>query len=183
MPDLIEKIVICHDRLRTADIPHAFGGALALAWCTHAARGTIDIDINLFVGADRIDAVLEALPEGVSWNETDYARLQRDLQQRLWWEHTPLDLFFSSTDYHDQLPARVRWETFADRSVPFLSCLDLAVFKVFFNRTKDWADLEAMREADTLDINFVAGVITEYLGADDERLAKLLDLRSIAPSA
>ncbi len=31
--------------------------------------------------------------------------------------------------------------------LPFLSCPDLAVFKVFFNRTKDWADLEAMHDA------------------------------------
>lgn len=39
-----------------------------------------------------------------------------------------------------------------------LSCADLAVFKAFFNRTKDWADLEEMRSAGTLDVDGVIGV-------------------------
>ena len=174
--DLIEKIVACHDALQAAEIPHAFGGALALAWCTASARGTIDIDINLLAGVDAILPVLEALPADVEWNEEDVARLQRDLQHRIWWGSTPLDLFFNSTDYHQKLSARTRWETFAGRQIPFLSCADLAVFKVFFDRTKDWADLEAMRDADTLDVEFVAGVISHYLGPDDPRLDRLFEL-------
>ena len=44
--DLVDKIVVCHQHLAAAEIPHAFGGALALAWCTASARGTIDIDIK-----------------------------------------------------------------------------------------------------------------------------------------
>lgn len=174
--DLIEKIVTCHRALQKAEIPHAFGGALALAWCTASARGTIDIDINLFVGKEGIDQVLTALPSGVDWQRNDVKRLEQDLQHRLWWDHTPLDLFFNSTDYHDQLASRIRWEAFAGERIPFLSCVDLAVFKVFFDRTKDWADLEAMRDADTLDSQFVAGVISHYLGSDDPRLTRLLNL-------
>ena len=57
--------------------------------------------------------------------------------------------------------------------MPFLNCSDLAVFKAFYNRTKDWADLEAMREAGTLDLDHVMAVIREYLGNDDERLLRL----------
>jgi len=48
------------------------------------------------------------------------------------------------------------------------------VFKAFFDRTKDWADIEAMHAAGTLDIPAVAGVLAVYLGADDARLARLL---------
>ena len=174
--DLVEKIVVAHQAMDAAEIPHAFGGALALAWCTASARGTIDIDLNLFVGKEGIEQVLAALPEGVDWNAADVKRLEQDLQHRLWWQQTPLDLFFNSTDYHAQLASRIRWEDFAGQRIPFLSCVDLAVFKVFFDRTKDWADLEAMRDAGTLDSEFVAGVISHYLGADDPRLARLLDL-------
>lgn len=174
--DLVEKIVELHRCLTKADIPHAFGGALALAWCTASARGTIDIDINVLAGSNDINQVLDALPDDVSWGKADVKRLQNDLQHRLWWEHTPLDIFFNSTDYHDALATRVRWESFAGEEIPFLSCVDLAVFKVFFDRTKDWADLEAMRDADTLDLDFVAGVISHYLGADDPRLRRLLSL-------
>lgn len=73
---------------------------------------------------------------------------------------------------------RVRWEPFADHELPFLSCDDLAVFKAFFNRTKDWADLEEMRDAGTLDIATVAGVLVHHLGADDERISRLRSLAS-----
>ena len=63
-----------------------------------------------------------------------------------------------------------------NRDIPFLSCGDLAVFKAFFNRTKDWADLEEMHTAGTLDLAFVTGVLAEYLGADDERVVSLTKL-------
>jgi hypothetical protein len=63
----------------------------------------------------------------------------------------------------------------------FISCQDLAVFKVFFDRTKDWADLEAMRDAGTLDMAFVGGVIRRYLGEDDPRLTRLASLNPNSP--
>ena len=47
---------------------------------------------------------------------------------------------------------------------------------MFFDRTKDWADLEAMRDAGTLDMAFVGGVIRRYLGEDDPRLTRLASL-------
>ena len=47
----------------------------------------------------------------------------------------------------------------------------MAVFKAFFNRTKDWADLEAMRDAGTLDVNRVKDTVARYLGGEDERIA------------
>ena len=53
------------------------------------------------------------------------------------------------------------------------TCFDLAVFKVFFDRTRNWADLETMEQAGTLDIDRVRSTLMEYLGADDERLASL----------
>ena len=43
MTTLPTKIVAIHKALASAKLPHAFGGALALAWCTERARGTIDI--------------------------------------------------------------------------------------------------------------------------------------------
>jgi hypothetical protein len=171
-----EKMVAMHRSLTRAALPHAFGGALALAWCTQQARGTIDLDVNVFVGRDRLDDVLAGLPRDVVATDTDKALLVRDGQARLWWDATPVDLFLSTTQFHDEVAQRVRWEQFGKVELPFLACEDLAVFKAFFNRTKDWADLEAMREADTLDIAKVVGVLATYLGADDERITRLLAL-------
>jgi hypothetical protein len=173
MTAMVDKIVACHDALTEAGMQHAFGGALALAWCTQSARGTIDIDINLFVGVEHAEAALQALPQAVKQDSETLATLRRDTQIRLWWDHTPVDVFLNNTDFHEQASQRIRWEAFAERKMPFLSCRDLAVFKAFFNRTKDWADLEAMQEAGTLDLDFVSATLVHYLGADDERIAKL----------
>src|SRR5437773_11210415 len=49
MTGLADKILAIHDAFDAVRLPHAFGGALALAWCTERARGTIDIDVNIFV--------------------------------------------------------------------------------------------------------------------------------------
>jgi hypothetical protein len=170
------KIVAIHKALAKAELPHAFGGALALAWCTERARGTIDIDVNVFVDTQRSEQVFRSLPKPVTWRNTDLATLNRDGQVRIWWDRTPLDLFLNTTPFHEEVAARTRWEQFADTSIPFLSCHDIAVFKAFFNRTKDWADIEEMHAAGTLDIDRVIAILVHYVGADDERIARLTAL-------
>jgi hypothetical protein len=173
---LADKIVVIHQALDAAELPHAFGGALALAWCTQRARGTIDIDVNVFVPVARAGELLAALPVEVSATDAAVAQLESDGQTRLWWERTPVDVFLDTTPFHADVGERIRWEPFAGRDVPFLACRDLAVFKAFFDRTKDWADLEEMQMAGTLDVEAVAGVLVHYLGPDDPRVARLLTL-------
>jgi hypothetical protein len=176
MSGIPAKMLALDESLRTAGIEYAFGGALALAWCTQRARGTIDIDVNVFVGADRAREVVDALPDGVQWSDTELGALVRDGQVRLWWDGTPVDVFLSTTEFHRQAARRARVERFAGSELPFLACSDLAVFKAFFDRTKDWADLEEMEAAGTLDVDRVVGVLVRYLGADDPRIARLLEL-------
>ena len=176
MTSLPEKILAIDRALREAGIAHAFGGALALAWCTQRARGTIDIDVNIFTGVDRTRDVFTALPHGVLWSEADVERTEDDGQVRLWWGDTPVDVFLNTTDFHDQVATRTHLEQFAGVEVPFLSCTDLAVFKAFFNRTRDWADLEEMAEMGTLDLDRLVGVLVRYLGAKDERIERLRSL-------
>jgi hypothetical protein len=112
----------------------------------------------------------------VAWGDGDLRAIERDGQVRLWWDTTPVDLFFNNTEFHERLSMRSRLEPFLDRELPFLSCRDLAVFKAFFNRTKDWADLEEMHEAGTLDADAVVGVLVRLLGQDDARVERLLQL-------
>lgn len=176
MTSLVDRIVAIHRSLETAGIRHAFGGALALAWCTQRARGTIDIDVNLFVPIRDATAALLALPQGVAVTDADRERIAVDGQTRLWWDDTPVDVFFNTTPFHEAAGARAPSESFGGVEIPFLACRDLAVFKAFFNRTKDWADLEEMAGAGTLDIEAVLGVLVHYLGGDDERVARLRTL-------
>ncbi|MCY4036089.1 MAG: hypothetical protein OXF64_01360 [bacterium] len=174
---LVEQVVGLHRALDDADIPHAFGGALALAWCTQQARATIDIDVNLFTSTDEIDQALAALPDGVSITKANRRELEADGQSRLWWDATPVDVFFNTTPFHEAAAGRARLEKFGGTPIPFLACRDLAVFKAFFDRTRDWADLEDMNAAGTLDHNAVLGVLVRYLGGEDHRVARLRGLQ------
>lgn len=176
MSSLVDKILGVHAALDERSVPHAFGGALALAWCTGAARGTIDIDLNVFLDVASAEDVLHALPRGVEWTGADLEAIARDGQVRLWWDRTPVDLFMNTTLFHVDARDRCRIESFAGAEIPFLGCGDLAVFKAFFNRTKDWADLEEMVAAGTIDHERVIGVLALYLGPEDERIARLISI-------
>jgi hypothetical protein len=175
-PGIVDKILALHMALDTARLSHAFGGALALAWCTERARGTIDIDVNVFVEQARAGEVFAALPAAVGRSQTDLAHCLSDGQVRLWWGHTPINVFANTTDFHVAAADRTVVHHFAASDVPFLSCSDVAVFKAFFNRTQDWADLEEMSVAGTLDGDRVLGALVHYLGGGDERVERLRSL-------
>ena len=184
MTSLPGKIVTLHRAFEKAKVGHAFGGALALAWCTRRPRGTSDIDINVFAPPAQTRRVLQALPRQVPWTDDDRDRLRRDGQVRLWWDTTPVDLFLSTTSFHRRASRRVRREPFQAETLPFLACDDLAVFKVFFDRSRDWADLEEMIAARSFDVGAVSATVAELLGHDDHRLARLRTLTAAAdPSA
>ena len=173
---LVDQILAVDSALTTAKLKFGFGGALALAWCTEQARGTIDIDVNVFVTTSEVRAVLAALPDGVVVTEEARQLLERDGQVRLFWDTTPIDLFLSVAPFHHEVGSRLRFETFGGRQVPFLSCVDLAIFKVLYNRTKDWADLEAMAAAGCLDGVVVVGELTRLFGGSDERIERLVTI-------
>lgn len=92
------------------------------------------------------------------------------------WDKTPIDLFFNTTEFHELVASRTQREPFLGHDLPFLSCRDLAVFKAFFNRTQDCADLEAMQSAGTLEVDAVVGVLVRLLGPGDDRVARLLTI-------
>ncbi|MEI6700610.1 MAG: hypothetical protein WCL38_02495 [Actinomycetota bacterium] len=173
---LVDQILEVAAALTSAKLKFGFGGALALAWCTEQARGTIDIDVNVFVTTNEAPAVLAALPDGVLVTQEARSLLESDGQVRLFWDTTPIDLFLSVAPFHHEVSRRLRFETFGGRQVPFLSCIDIAIFKVLYNRTKDWADLEAMVAAGCLDGVVVVGELTRLLGGSDGRIERLINL-------
>ncbi len=175
--NLPEKVVAVHLGLEDGGVAHAFGGAIALAYCVPDARATVDMDLNIFVPVDHAGEVLEQLPAGVEHDEEDLDVIARDGQVRLWWDTTPVDVFFNTTDFHEEAALRVRRGTFGPVELPVLACRDLAVFKAFFDRRKDWTDLATMLDAGTFDVASVAGVLVAQLGSEDPRVQRLLDLR------
>jgi len=142
--DFVDLILRAHEALEGTGILHAFGGALALAWCIEEPRATNDIDLNIFAPVAELDRVLGALPEDVEVSERSRLQLERDGQARLWWRRVPLDIFLTTDPFHNEVSTRIEMRDFAGRSIPFLSCCDLALFKAFFGRSKDWQDISGM---------------------------------------
>jgi hypothetical protein len=177
MKPILDAIVELHDGLDAAGIRHAFGGAFALLWCTGEPRTTIDIDLNIFSPPSDAERVLAALPAEVVVTEDNASTLAADGQCRLTFDGIPVDIFLDTTPFHYDLHLHVLEHELADRLLPFLGCNDLAVFKAFFNRRKDWADIEEMLRVGRLDLPYVTGVLTEYLGPGDERIHQLHAIR------
>ena len=179
MSDLIEKLFAIHDSLTEAGIAHAFGGAIALAYCTEEPRGTRDLDVNIFIDAAKAGSTLACMPEGVTVAEEDVAKVERDGQARLDWNGTPVDVFLNNLPLHQAVAAAVVWVPLTGRDIPVLDCASLAIFKAFFARTKDWADLEAIAQATPEDIDAAVATIANLVGPDDpavERLESLIPL-------
>ena len=170
---LPERIVAIHRALAKAGVPHAFGGAIALAYATLDPRGTSDVDVNIFTPANEPERALAALPDGIAQPPGTAEAIARDGQIRLWWDETPVDLFFDYIPLHDEAARNRRTVPFEGEQIPILGPVELAVFKIMFDRTRDWADMEAMTEAGTLDTGAVRKAVESLVGADDPRLARL----------
>lgn len=173
MSRLGERIIAVHRSLDVAAIPHAIGGAIALAYCTADPRGTHDIDCNVFVDPTAVEVVFDALPPGIVSGASDRRAVARDGQVRLWWDTTPVDLFFANHPFHAAAAGRLRRVPFEGATIPVLGCTDLAVFKAFFDRTKDWADIEAMLDVGALDVVELRRTLVELLGEADQRIERL----------
>jgi hypothetical protein len=176
LPTLAQRILAVEAALEQASIPHAFGGALALAFHVGEPRATRDIDVNVFVPPDRAREVFEVLPVGTTWTETDVERVERDGQVRLFWDDTPIDVFFSTHEFHDLAWRGLERVPFAGSTIPILGATELVVFKAYFDRTRDWADIETMVEAGTPDVHRVIGWLVDLLGPDDHRVARAREL-------
>lgn len=164
---MAEKIVALDKAL--ARVPHAFGGALALAYYAEP-RATIDIDLNLFVAADRFASVARPLAKlGVDVAGAQEL-VERDGQVRVRWERTPLDLFFSYDPFHEAAAAKRRKVPFAGTRIPILAVEHLIVCKVVFDRPKDWVDIDAVATlGTTVDVAEVLRWVGRVVGDTDPR--------------
>jgi hypothetical protein len=174
MSVLAQRLLAVHDALTQAQLTHAFGGAIALAYCTEEPRGTRDLDVNIFSDPRDAARVLAGLPSEVTIRRGDVETAEREGQVRVWWEETPIDVFMNVHELHERFALEIRWVSFEDRKIPVLGCTALIVFKALFNRTKDWADIEEMVETSSGDIPKAVEWLKGLLGPEDS-IAKRLD--------
>jgi hypothetical protein len=177
--ELVEKLLAIHEALKTRSLPHAFGGAIALAYCVQEPRGTRDLDLNVFVDASRAADVLAALPEGVRVEDADVEQAKRDGQTRLFWEGVPVDVFLNNLPLHDEVASGVTWVELQGAQIPVLDCASLVVFKTFFARGRDWGDIEEVAAAAPKDVESALEVVTGLVGEDDPSCRRLAEIAAV----
>ena len=172
---LAEKLIALHEALARGEIPHAFGGAIALGYYTDEPRGTRDVDVNVFMPADEPGAALAALPAEVARPAGTEEKVKRDGQVRLWWEATPVDLFFDNLDIHRRAASAVRTVEYEGVQLPILGPVELTVFKMMFDRGRDWGDIEEMLAAGSLDAAAARELLASLIGDDDPRFERFAE--------
>jgi len=173
---LDEQIVAIEQAFVDAGIPHAFGGAQALAYYG-SVRATHDIDVNVFLSANEAERVFEVLGSlGTATQNPGLRRLvERDGQVRVFWDDTPVDLFFAYDALHESSMARRRRVDFYGDPIYILSAEDLITYKATFDRQKDWSDIASIIYAcdRPLDYDYVREWLARIDGPEGRRLARL----------
>lgn len=167
------RIVDC---LEDAGVCYALGGALAYGFWG-PPRGTLDVDLDVFEVADRLEVVFQALvASGVTVDEVE-ARLSVDERGdfRGSFQGMRVDVFVAFNAYHEAVRERRVQRQILGRPMWILSAEDTIIFKVLFDRGKDWIDLErliALRKS-SLDRDYIRGWLRQWVDSDDGRLARL----------
>jgi hypothetical protein len=167
-------VVALDQALTRAKVPHAFGGALALAYYAEP-RSTVDVDLNVFVTTELAGRVARALERlGVDASPLERPATDRDGQVRCRWGRTPIDVFFSYDAMHDAMRDAVTRVPFGPDRIPILAPEHLVVCKAVFDRPKDWLDIQQVLVTVTaFDAAEVRRWMEHVVGARDARSRKL----------
>jgi hypothetical protein len=160
--------------LEACKVPYALGGALAFG-AAGLPRGTLDVDVNVFVELDQLDPVFDALR--AIGADFDSARMLEDAHREGMFsvrvEGMRVDVFVPSIPFSWEAERTRRKLRYAEADAWYLSPEALAVFKLLFFRSKDIADLERLiaSQGMRLDLAYVRRHIAEMMGEDDDRVA------------
>jgi hypothetical protein len=175
-PSLAEKVLAVDQALRDGGVPHAIGGALALAYYGEP-RVTIAFDVNVFLPIDRwteVRQALEPLPIDIG---ADMRELARHEDARLLWDQNPVHLLFSYAELHAVMPAMTRQVPFAGSAISIVSPEHLVVRKAMLDRPMDWLDIEAILVAtEPLDVAEIEAWLRRLAGVNDPRVAQFRQL-------
>lgn len=110
------------DELEHRGIPYAIGGAIAYGYFG-AARGTKDVDVNLFLAPDDARPALDALTEvGVDIDVERAVQRGRERGDAIgYYGLTRVDVFFNSIELHEAAAQRTRTVTLLGQPIRVLS--------------------------------------------------------------
>ncbi len=163
------------ERLETRGSDYALGGAIALGYWGEP-RGTVDVDITLYLPPEQVSECLWLLQEigcqlaareaGESLREHGFCRVK--------FAGIDVDVFLPVVPFYETARARRRRVDLGGRSVMVWDAECLAVFKMMFFRRKDLADVEQILHAQgaAFDRVWVREQLAGTYGPRDPRLTE-----------
>lgn len=159
---------------------YALGGAIALGYWA-APRGTVDVDLTLFVPPDRPSGCVRLLHDlGCHLSTQDTINSLREHGFcRVEFRGVRVDVFLPTIAFYAVAHDRRRRVMLGDQPIQVWDAESLIVFKLLFFRRKDIADIEQILRTQqaALDCNWVQEQIEHLFGRHDPRLAQWAELR------
>jgi len=161
------------ERLEAKGLDYALGGAIALGYWG-SPRGTIDVDVTVYLPADRPTECAWLLGElGCDLSPKDAADSLREHGFcRVSLAGMRVDVFLPIVPFYEAARARRRRVELADQPIMVWDAESLAVFKMMFFRRKDLADVEQIlrTQGAGFDRLWVRGQLAAMYGSQDPRL-------------
>lgn len=171
--------------LQEAGQPYALGGALALGYWG-APRGTLDVDVTIFLPPDRPSECLWLLQD--LGCEMDTAAALASLRDsgycQVAWGGCRVDVFLPTLPFYEAARLRRREVRLGTHTVSIWDAESLTVFKMMFFRRKDVADVEQIlrsRGAE-LDRVWIRQHLVELYGSRDPRTSQWDELDREIPT-
>jgi hypothetical protein len=163
------------EQLELRGLDYALGGAIALGYWG-APRGTIDVDLTLYVSSERPSECIWLLGElGCQVSAADAADSLREHGFcRVALAGLRVDVFLPTIPFYEAARARRRRVDLANQPVMIWDAESLTVFKMMFFRRKDLADVEQIlrTQGTRLDRRWVREQLTVMYGPHDPRLSE-----------
>jgi hypothetical protein len=160
-------------RLEECNQDYAIGGAIALGYWAEP-RGTLDVDLTLFLPAEKPATCLRLLQEIDC--EFDAAESLELLQDhgfcRVQFQATRIDVFLPTTTFYEAAKQRRKRVLLGDQPIMIWDAETLCVFKLMFFRRKDIADLEQLIrvQGPVLDRQWIRDQTARMYGPRDARV-------------
>jgi len=173
-PDAAQVAEALGARLEAEGCEYAFGGAIALGYWGEP-RGTVDVDLTLFVPVDQPERAVGLL-ETIGC-EVDTPEAMESLREhgfcRAQCRGTRVDVFVPIVPFYQEARARRVRVKIGDQSIMVWGPEVLTVFKMMFFRRKDLADVEQILrvQVERLDRDWVRSQLEEMYGRRDPRLS------------
>jgi hypothetical protein len=160
-------------RLEARGHDYALGGAIALGFWSEP-RGTVDVDLTLFLPPDKPSECLWILQDvGCVCVVTEaLATLREHGHCRVTFEGFRVDVFLPIVDFYITAQGRRRTVDLGGRPIRIWDAETLAVFKMMFFRRKDIADVEGLLrvQRDRIDRGWVRSQLVQLYGVRDPRV-------------